>query len=217
MNSRMSQSSVVDAGKLLPVAAMALSMTAAALLSPSVMAADPEKRWLVRGGITQISPKSDNGTTTAGDVTVDDSFGPSLNIAYYFTPNWAVDVLGAIPFEHDFSVNGVNAGSTDHLPPTVTLQYHFLPTAKVQPFIGLGLNYTDFFDKLMTSGNELNLDPSFGLAAQVGVDIPLNARWLIGADIRYIDIDSDASVDGQDIGTIEIDPLVYSLTLGYRF
>lgn len=36
-------------------------------------------------------------------------------------------------------------------------------------------------------------------------------------DARYIDIDSKASVDGQRIGTVEIDPFVYSVNLGYRF
>jgi outer membrane protein OmpA-like peptidoglycan-associated protein len=35
--------------------------------------------------------------------------------------------------------------------------------------------------------------------------------------VRYIDIDSDASLDGDSLGTIEIDPFVYQAQVGYRF
>ena len=47
--------------------------------------------------------------------------------------------------------------------------------------------------------------------------IPLNADWRVGLDARYMDIDSDASVDGQEVGKVEVDPFVFSINLGYRF
>ena len=47
----------------------------------------------------------------------------------------------------DIELNGVNAGSTKHLPPTVSLQYHFRGNERVKPFIGAGLNYTIFFEE----------------------------------------------------------------------
>lgn len=198
-------------------AAALLFALSAVSLAPQTQAAADDGRWLVRGGISQIAPKSDNGQLSVGSIAVDNEIGPSLNVAYYFTPHWAVDVLGALPFKHDFSINGADAGSTKHLPPTVTLQYHFLPQGRIQPYVGIGLNYTLFMDEQLNSGNDLELDPSFGLAAQVGVDVPLNSRWRVGLDARHIDIDSKASVDGQDIGTVQIDPMVYSINLGYRF
>ncbi|MES0873644.1 OmpW/AlkL family protein [Sinimarinibacterium thermocellulolyticum] len=200
-----------------PLALSIAVLGAAATLQTPMAQAAGDSPWLVRGGLSQIEPKSDNGQLSAGNIAVDSQFGPSLNVAYYFSPNWAVDVLGALPFKHDFSINGAEAGSTKHLPPTVTLQYHFLPQAKVQPFVGLGLNYTFFMEERLSSGNKLEMDDSFGLAAQLGVDVPLNPQWRVGLDARFIDIDSDATVDGQSIGTVNIDPIVYSLNLGYRF
>lgn len=199
-----------------PLAALLLAASAAPLALPA-QAVSSDGPWLVRGGVSQVAPKSDNGQLAVGDITVDSKIGPSVNLAYFFTPNLAVDVLGALPFKHDFAINGADAGSTQHLPPTVTAQYHFLPGGKLQPYAGLGLNYTLFMDEQLNSGNKLKLDPSFGLAAQLGVDVPLDAKWRIGFDARYIDIDSKASVDGQRIGTVEIDPFVYSVNLGYRF
>lgn len=189
---------------------------AGTLLSPVAQAAG-DSSWMVRGGISQIEPASDNGQLSVGNIEVDRQVGPSLNVAYYFTPNWAIDVLGALPFKHDFSINGTKAGTTKHLPPTVTLQYHFLPEASIQPYAGVGLNYTFFMQEKLNSGNKLKLENSLGLTAQVGVDIPINSRWRVGVDARFIDIDARAKVDGQAIGEINIDPFVYSINLGYRF
>lgn len=202
-----------------PVTFTLIVMAALALAAASTpaTAADAASPWLVRAGVSQIAPKSDNGNLSVGKATVDSRVGPSLNVAYYFTAHWAVDVLAALPFKHDFSINGTNAGNTKHLPPTVTLQYHFLPQARIQPYVGLGLNYTLFMDEQLNSGNELDMEPSFGLAFQAGLDVPLNNRWRVGLDARFIDIDSKARVDGQSIGKINIDPMVYSLNLGYRF
>ena len=36
-------------------------------------------------------------------------------------------------------------------------------------------------------------------------------------DVRWINIETDAELDGDALETVEIDPLVYSLTLGWRF
>lgn len=198
-------------------AAALLFAWSAVTMAPQIQAASDEGRWLVRGGISHVEPKADNGQLSVGNITVNSHFDPSINVGYFFTPHWAVDVLLALPFEHEFSINGANAGSTAQLPPTFSLQYHFLPGAKVQPYVGVGANLTLFMDEQLNSGNELKLDPSVGLAAQIGVDIPLNTKWRVGLDARYIDIDSKASVDGQDVGTVEIDPYVLSVNLGYRF
>lgn len=200
--------------KINSAAALFLALSAVAM-APELQA--HENPWMVRGGITYVEPKSGNGQLSVGDISVNSHFDPSVSVGYFFSPNWALDVLLALPFEHEFSINGTKAGSTAQLPPTLTLQYHFLPGAKVQPYVGVGANLTLFMDEQLRSGNELKLDPSVGLAAQVGVDIPLNANWRVGLDARYIDIDSKASVDGVDVGTVEVDPYVLSINLGYRF
>ena len=85
--------------------------------------------------------------------------------------------------------------------------------------MGLGVNYTMFWETKLDAGVPLDLDTSFGLAAQVGVDFALDAsrKWVVGVDARYIDIDTDASSNGTDLGTVEIDPLAYGVNLGYRF
>jgi outer membrane protein len=174
-------------------------------------------RWYVKAGAGYIDPKSGNGDLTPGPIDVGSRSGPTVNIGYFFQPNWAVDVLLGLPFKHDLDINNARIGSTKHLPPTVSVQYHFNPTGAVRPYVGLGVNYTMIFDEKLNGGGRLQLGNSWGLAAQVGVDVPIYDKWTVGADLRYIDIDSKATVNGAHIGTVNIDPLVFGVNLGYRF
>ena len=127
-----------------------------------------------------------------------------------------MEVLAAAPFNHDIEVAGSDVAETKHLPPTVSAQYHFIPNGKVRPYVGLGVNYTLFFEEDI-DGADLELDASVGLAAQVGIDFDIGENMFLNVDVRYIDIETDAEVGGVDIGTVEIDPIVAGVHVGWRF
>lgn len=174
--------------------------------------------WLIRAGVHQIDPKSDNHPVVG--VEADESF--SLSASYFFTDRIAVEVLAAYPFTHAITLNadGSNVGETQHMPPTVSLQYHFLPDAAFRPYAGAGLNYTVFFDEETRgalAGTRLSLADSWGLAAEVGVDIALSDDWALNLNIRWFDIDTDATLDGADLGAVEIDPYAYGLMFTRKF
>lgn len=194
---------------------LVLSLSAAAV-STSAMAKE-QGDWLVRFGASNVDPKSDNSDI----VSVDSQFGVTFNFSYFMTSNLAVELLAASPYDHDIELlDGTKVASTDHLPPTLSLQYHFLPEARVQPYLGLGLNYTLFFHVDTTGpleGTDLDLDNSWGWAGELGVDFPVSEQWLINLSARYIDIDTDAKLDGASLGTVEIDPWVYGAHVGFRF
>ncbi len=178
--------------------------------------------WIVRGGIWGVFPKSDNLTLAPGThVEVDNGYSVGFNVTYMATPNIGVEVLGAWPFSHDIKLSGAGkVAETKHLPPTVTVQYHFLPSNNVRPYVGAGFNYTFFFDektKGALAGGKLSLKDSWGLAAQVGVDIDVTPDWFLNFDVHYIDIDTKAKVSGKTLGTVEIDPWVVGINLGTRF
>lgn len=118
-------------------------------------------------------------------------------------------------------------GNTKHLPPTLSANYYINDTGLAfQPYVGVGLNYTIFFDESFTDSNadagfsKLKLDNSFGLSAQLGTDYIIDENWLVNGSVRWIDIDTQAnfelngSVSKVDVN---IDPLVYTLSIGYRF
>lgn len=192
-------------------------MLALILMAWSVNAVAEAGDWLFRAGGSMVAPKSDNHSV----VGVEDGYMVTFNGTYFVTNRWAVEVLAALPFTHDIELNGGGTvGETKHLPPTVSAQYHFLPDGAVRPYVGAGLNYTFMFEEDLRgplAGAELELDDSVGWAAQIGVDIDLSDNLFLNAEVRYLDIDTDAKVNGADFGTVEIDPILVGVNLGFRF
>ncbi len=192
-----------------------------ALMIASPAMAHEEGSWILRAGVGTVAPESNNLTLGPGaTIEVDDGTSLTLTGTYMFRNNWAFDILAAWPFSHDIELGGVKVAETDHLPPTFSLQYHVIPDGKFQPYFGLGLNYTTFFStdtKGPLAASRLSLDDSFGLAAQMGADIVLENDWVINFDFRYISIETDATLDGANIGTVDINPWVYAIAVGRRF
>ena len=173
--------------------------------------------WLVRAGASYVNPASDNSDI----VSVESASSFTINFTYMMTDVWAIEVLAAYPFKHDIELlDGTKVGSTKHLPPTVSLQYHFRPTEKFQPYVGIGLNYTTFFSEKTTGpleGTDLKLGDSWGLGGEIGFDVMFNDDWFFNANARYLDIDTKAKLDGNSLGKVNIDPWVFGGHIGFRF
>nr|WP_298133682.1 OmpW family outer membrane protein [uncultured Pseudoxanthomonas sp.] len=179
--------------------------------------------WTLGIGAHQVNPTSGNGSLAGGTLPldIDSDVKPTITFEYFLRDNLGLEVLAALPFKHDIAVDGVGTvGSTKHLPPTVSLQYHFNRQGRVSPFLGAGLNYTTFFSEDTQgtlAGTHLKLEDSWGLAAHAGLDIKVSERGAVRVDARWIDIDTDVKVDGADLGTANIDPLVYGVAYVLTF
>ncbi|BDU17918.1 OmpW/AlkL family protein [Lysobacter auxotrophicus] len=204
-----------------PLLACALALSLAGAATPVL--AQSKGDWTLGVGVHAVDPKSSNGRLVDGTlpVRVDTDVKPTLTFEYFVRDNLGVEVIAAWPFEHDVSVAGLgNVGSTKQLPPTVSLQYHFNSAGKVSPFLGAGVNYTTFFSedtRGALAGSRLKLDDSWGLAAHAGIDFALGERSAIRIDARWIDIDTDVSLNGVDVGTVNIDPIVYGAAYVMKF
>ncbi|MFO1371545.1 MAG: OmpW family outer membrane protein [Candidatus Competibacteraceae bacterium] len=179
--------------------------------------------WIGRIGVWGVFPKSDNLKNVLGtgaNIDVDSGYSLGLNVTYMVSPNIGVELIGALPFKHDINLGGSKIGSTYQLPPTLFLQYHFMPTSNIRPYAGVGLNYTYFWDektKGALEGANLSLDSSWGAAGELGVDVDVAPNWFVNAVVSYMDIDTKAKVNGADIGTVSIDPWVVGINIGTRF
>lgn len=194
----------------------------AALLFATPVLAQQAGDWTLGVGAHVVSPKSGNGSLAGGalDVDVGDNWRPTITGEYFFRDNWGIEILASLPFQHDIDLNGVKAGSTKHLPPTLSLQYHFNGSEKVKPFVGAGVNYTIFFSQETTgplAGANLDLDNSWGLAAHAGLDFAVGEKKWLRLDARWIDIDTDVKVNGASVGTVNIDPMVYGAAFVWQF
>ena len=205
-----------------------IALAALLTLAASPALAQSAGTWTVGIGAHNVAPKSNNGTlvgTPLGNLGMDigSNARPTVTAEYFLRDNLGIEVLAALPFQHDINVAGVGkVGSTKHLPPTVSLQYHF-GQGKVKPFVGLGVNYTRFFSTKTEgpiAGAELELSDSWGLAGHVGIDFQVGAKGAIRVDYRSIDIDTKAKLNGANLGsrnTVNIDPSVYGIAYVFAF
>ena len=204
---------------------------------------------IIRGGIGTVVPDTDSDPivlpppvgTLPGGVDVDNGTSLTIMGTWMMSDNWGLELLAALPFDHDIDLVDLplSAGSTKHLPPTLSLQWY--PRGNVsgwQPYLGIGVNYTTFFDEdvsselggalgdlLGVSSAKLSLDDSVGLAAQAGIDFPINERWAFNVGVWYIDLRTEATIDVQFEGggdaavsfDVDIDPFVYNVGVSYNF
>ena len=205
-----------------------LVLAAATALTMTTAFAVPAGTWSVAAGAHYVDPKSDNGDVLGGaySVDVDGDVRPTISGEYFIANNVGIELLAAIPFHHDFTLtnpadpNDTLTGKTQHLPPTLSLQYHFdgynMPM-NAKPFIGVGVNYTTFFKEKISNGANLKLDDSVGVAGHIGLDIPFAATESFRIDARYMDIKTDATLNGDAIGEIDISPWVYGVAFVKQF
>jgi len=209
--------------------ALLLSGLAAAMaLAAAPAMAQSKGDWTLGVGVHAVDPASDAGDLNGSALglgalptKVDSDVKPTVTFEYFIADNIGIEVLAALPFKHEVSIDGVGkVGETKQLPPVVSLQYHFANSSKVTPFVGLGVNYTKFFDtdsKGALAGTKLKLEDSWGLAAHAGVDFAVSDKGSLRVDVRWIDIDTGVKLDGEKIGTVNIDPLAYGVSYVFKF
>lgn len=199
--------------------ALVIALAALGCLSGQAMA--QENTWLFRARAVHINPadKSDpvGGIGAADTIHVSEKTIPEVDISYFFTPNWAVELVLTYPQKHNVTLNGANIGSFKHLPPTLTVQYHFTPAAPVSPYVGAGVNYTRISRVDLLNGAGQLDNSSVGLALQAGVDYKLDKNWSLNLDVKKVQIHSDVSVSGTQVSTVKIDPWLVGVGVGYRF
>ncbi len=176
--------------------------------------------WVARLGYSKVHAKPSNGQLAGMKADVGSSQRPTASIEYLLTPHWGFELLLAAPFSHTVSLNGARSAHTRELPPVLGVNYHFRVHSVVSPFVGVGANYTYFFDdktRGALTGNSIRIDNSWGFAAHAGVDFNISKNWLVTADVRWINLDTGVKLNGQRIGNAVVNPLVYGLSVGYRF
>ncbi|SUI70850.1 Outer membrane protein W precursor [Shewanella baltica] len=182
---------------------------------------------IVRAGAIVVAPnESSDDVAGKGEFQISNDTQLGLNFGYMLTDNFGVELLAATPFSHDVSLGGTKIAETKQLPPTLVAQYYFGNSQSVvRPYIGVGVNYTNFYDNEFTNDlggalTDLSMTTSWGLAAQAGIDYQVNKNWLVNASVWYSQISSDVkfklSGDTVVIGT-DIDPWVYMVSVGYTF
>jgi outer membrane protein len=150
---------------------------------------------------------------------------PEVDVSYFFTRNLAAELILTYPQKHKVSITSgplqESIGSFKHLPPTLTLQYHFLPDGQFRPYVGAGINYTRISSvKLHSNAAGVDLDlerDSWGGALQAGFDYKLGQNLYLNFDVKKVYIEADVKLDGAKVSNVKVDPLLVGIGLGWRF
>ncbi len=196
-----------------------LAAIALAVAAPAVQAQDSGS-WIVRARAVHLS--SANKDSTGLGLSIDNKTFPEVDISYFFTPNLATELILTYPQKQTIYADGTEIGSLKHLPPTVTLQYHVTDLSGWRPYVGAGLNYTNFSNVSFDPAVSAALSPSikrnsYGLAVQVGADVPVGGGWVLNIDLKKVQIGTDVYSFGDKVGTFKVDPVLFSLGVGKRF
>lgn len=197
--------------------------------------------------ITSVSgglPAALVGRIPGSDLNVGNSVVPELDISYFFTPNFAVElILGVTPHKiHGAgTLAGLEIGKTWLLPPTLTFQYHFTNFGAFKPYVGAGINYTVMFNQKAANApavtaaltpnavqiTSLDVHNAFGFALQAGFDYMINRNWGLNFDVKKLFLDPSYTATGivngapalavTLAGKAHLDPWLIGGGVAYKF
>ncbi|WGL16752.1 outer membrane beta-barrel protein [Microbulbifer bruguierae] len=185
---------------------------------------------------------------------LDDDTTWFINGTYFVADHWAIELYHLNSADLDASYNtyvigeDIDVRSSDGLGDFETyvtsLYVDWYPVcieSWIQPYIGIGVNYTDidqdFLRPVFTDNTGryglINFGSSFGWTAQVGVDIEFGrgANWLFNASAMYVDADPEIEIGVDDVilsngiildsvrykDNLEFDSWIFNLGVGYKF
>jgi len=187
---------------------------------------------------SQADNLSSNGpaflTPQPAGISIGDATTLMISYIRRLDDHWELDLESGIAPTHDTYGVGTLAPfgvitKVKQAGPTLFVNYKFgPPESRFRPFVGLGINYTRFYDAASTaSGNlasggptKVELSDSWGSAAQVGAGYKIDERWSVVGTIVAVRVKSDLTATTGSIQrktTINFRPLVYTLGIAYSF
>lgn len=175
-----------------------------------------------------------------GSAKVGNDYIPEVDFTYFFTDNIAAELIAGTS-RHRVKGNLISAaggvteiGKVSLLPPTLTVQYHFMPKERISPYVGAGVNYTLFYNEDAANNpnsagvriTDTNYKNRFGWALQAGVDVALTGNWSLNLDVKKVFLKTDVTANAHLPGgagvlpvtsKVTLDPWLVGVGIGYRF
>jgi outer membrane protein len=184
--------------------------------------------FMVRVRAIGVIPEDNSSSISVigGHVSATSQAAPEVDFSYFLTDHFALELIAAST-RHTISAQNTAVGSFDVgsawiLPPTLTLQYHFLPHSAFSPYVGVGATAAFWYATSPSNPpvTHFTVGNNVGVALQAGIDYNFSGHWFANFDIKQIFLNADAHIDA--LGTTvkahdALDPLVIGAGIGYRF
>jgi outer membrane protein OmpA-like peptidoglycan-associated protein/outer membrane protein W len=207
--------------------------------TPATVAAAPvqsvlerEGPWLFRARALYLAPRNASesfdlpgappSVVPSDGTRSNDRWAAELDAEYFFASHWSSELAVTLPQAHDLLLRGTafggssgNVGRFNLMPEFLTLKYGFLPESAIRPYVGVGLNVTSIYG-VETAPFNLSRT-TVGPAAQAGFDIRLSDHWELNADAKWARSRPEVEFEGERVGRMKLDPLLFGVGIGYRF
>ena len=203
----------------------------AALAASAAAQAQTFTGLTLKAGVIRYAPDAQtSGITGIGippgaDATVGSANTALFTVDYDLGRNVSVELILGVPPTIKATASGSVAFlgevmTAKNFAPTLLFNYHFGAASNmVRPYIGIGINWTQFKDAKSPYGWDVSLNDSTGVAAAIGVDIAFDKNWGMFASYGRADVKSDLVAVGATVirTTIDFRPSTYSIGGFYRF
>jgi outer membrane protein len=131
--------------------------------------------------------------------------------------------LGSVPW------NGQVVGTVKWFSPTLLLNYKFFDeSAAFRPYVGLGINFTHFYDRTINAAGDaalggptsVNLKNSIGPAATIGVYYRVRGGWGVNASFSASEVGSKLEAHTAGLvrkSNVEFNPHALVFAVNYSF
>jgi len=217
----------------------ATTATTFILLLSSVIASNAvaDDKWTVRGYPSYVLTASDSSPVTAmqgppfGEETIaqdiDSAAGFGIGLEYRWREQIGIEAAAFLS-SHDTNMELSNdLGSFDAVDSTslrtftLGANYYFAPNGNRQWSVGafLPLMFVDgtdheFPDLGRTEHRDYDQDYGLGIKGAITWSFGADSPWSLSAEARYMGL---LVMESETIGDVDVDPLVISLGVGYRF
>jgi outer membrane protein W/outer membrane protein OmpA-like peptidoglycan-associated protein len=206
-------------------------VAAAPVLEPQTVR-DIEGPWMLRARALYLAPRNKSDAfevpgpppslVPQDGANSNDRWAPELDAEYFFTSHWSAELALNIPQVHDLLLHGAALGGSSGrvggfrlMPDFLTVKYGFLPEQAFRPYVGVGVNVTSIYAQQATPFTMSKT--TAGPAAQAGFDIRLSDHWSVNADVKWARSRPAVDFDGQNVGHLKLDPVLFGVGIGYRF
>jgi outer membrane protein len=142
-----------------------------------------------------------------------------LELAFGVPPNTKTigkgpATLGSVPY------NGQTIATAKWLAPSALIEYKFFSeTAALRPYIGVGVNYTSFYDRQVTAAGAAGTGgpTRLSLTSSVG---PVGTRWSVNASYNISQVDTNLKTDTAGVirtSRVHFGPQALVIAAGYSF
>jgi len=131
--------------------------------------------------------------------------------------------VGSVPY------NGEVIGTARWISPTALFEYKFLDeSARLRPYVGLGVNYTRFYSRQSTAAGDavsggptsISLPASVGVAGTVGLSYSITEHWNLHASYSIADVHSQLTTTTAGVertAHISFWPAALVISAGFTF